>query len=108
MTQPCLAVRVNTANPNHHLWDNHGTWWMHYTLHLPDFTKQRVRQSLATHSVETARRRRDAVLAGKLWVGSDRRADRITARPAVAPYRLIEPCRCTSRREGESFLLRPV
>lgn len=62
MNKPSLAVRVNKLNPNHHLWDNHGTWWLHYTLHLPDFTKHRVRQSLATRCVHTARRRRDAVL----------------------------------------------
>lgn len=58
-----LAVRVNRANRDHHLWNNHGTWWVHFTLHLPDFTKQRVRRSLATRCVKTARRRRDAVLA---------------------------------------------
>ncbi len=58
-----LVIRVNHANPNHHLWENHGTWWMHYTLHLPDFTKRRIRQSLATKRVGIARRRRDAVLS---------------------------------------------
>ena len=63
MSHPRLAVRINRTNANHHLWDNHGTWWMHYTLHLPDFTKRRVRQSLGTRCVKTARGRRDAVLA---------------------------------------------
>ena len=63
MSHPRLAVRINRANANHHLWANHGTWWIHYTLHLPDFTKRRVRQSLATRCIKTARRRRDAVLA---------------------------------------------
>ena len=62
MSASNLAVRINRTNPNHHLWDNHGTWWVHYTLHLPDFTKRRMRQSLATRRVETARQRRDALL----------------------------------------------
>lgn len=66
MSHPRLPERLNRANRNHHLWNNHGTWWVHYTLHLPDFTKQRVRRSLATRSIETARRRRDAVLAAIL------------------------------------------
>jgi hypothetical protein len=58
-----VAVRVNRANLNHHLWDNHGTWWMHYTVHLPDFTKRRIRRSLATRCVKIARCRRDAALS---------------------------------------------
>ncbi|MDG2214598.1 MAG: hypothetical protein P8M70_12265 [Verrucomicrobiota bacterium] len=59
-----LSVRLNGDNPNHHLWNNHGTWWVHYTLHLPDHTKKRVRESLHTQDVEEARRLRDKFLAG--------------------------------------------
>ena len=33
-----LSLRVNDANENHHLWNNNGTWWVHYTVHLADFT----------------------------------------------------------------------
>ncbi len=58
-----LALRLNAANPNHHLWNNHGTWWCHYTLHEPDYTKRRVRVSLGTPDVAEARRRRDLLLA---------------------------------------------
>jgi hypothetical protein len=58
-----LAVRVNPANPDHHLWNNHGTWWCHYTLHLPDFTKRRVRRNLGTRLLAEARQRRDQLLA---------------------------------------------
>ena len=50
-------------NPDHHLWNNHGTWWLHYTMHLPDYTKRRIRKSLGTHNVEEARQRRDEILA---------------------------------------------
>lgn len=59
-----IALRgADTTNPNHHIWDNNGTWWLHYTLHLADYTKRRVRESLRTRDVEEARRRRDARLA---------------------------------------------
>ena len=58
-----LAVRVDHSNPNHHLWNNNGTWWCHYTLHQPDSTKLRVRRSLGTADVAEARARRDALLA---------------------------------------------
>ncbi len=58
-----LSIRLNNDNPNHHLWDNHGTWWVHYTLHLPDHTKKRVRKSLRTQDLNKARRLRDELLA---------------------------------------------
>lgn len=60
------ALRIADANPDHHLWNNNGTWWVHYTLHLPDYTKQRVRRSLGTRHARTARRRRDELFAGLL------------------------------------------
>ena len=63
--QSSLAVRVNRANPNHHLWNNNGKWWCHYTIHKPDFTKARVRRSLGTEDVIEARARRDALLANQ-------------------------------------------
>ena len=53
------VLRINRDNPDHHLWNNHGTWWCHYTIHRPDFTKQRCRRSLATRDRAIARRRRD-------------------------------------------------
>lgn len=57
-----LSFRVRGHNQNHHLWFNNGSWWMHYTVHLPDGTKQRVRRSLRTRSIELAHARRDAIL----------------------------------------------
>jgi len=59
--QPALAIRF-TDNPNHHLWNNHGTYWCHYTEHLPDYTKRRVRRSLHTSDSGVARVRRDRLL----------------------------------------------
>lgn len=58
-----LAVRVDRSNPDHHLWNNRGTWWCHFTLHKPDYTAQRVRVSLKTRDLREARARRDELLA---------------------------------------------
>jgi hypothetical protein len=57
-----LSVRTDAQNPDHHLWNNNGTWWCHYTIHRPDHTKQRVRRSLGTHDLREARGRRDTIL----------------------------------------------
>ena len=56
------SIRVLAHNADHHLWNNHGTWWCHYTVHLPDYTKRRVRLSLGTPSVNRARKLRDEIL----------------------------------------------
>lgn len=53
------SIRIDPNNPNHHLWCNNGTWWIHYTLHRSDYTVQRVRKSLRTRDLRTARRKRD-------------------------------------------------
>lgn len=58
-----LAVRVDPSNPDHHLWNNRGTWWCHFTLHRADYTAQRVRVSLKTRDQREARERRDELLA---------------------------------------------
>jgi len=60
LEQPTLAIR-KTDNQNHHLWNNNGTWWCHYTEHLPDYTKRRVRKSLHTDSIGIARVLRDSL-----------------------------------------------
>jgi hypothetical protein len=59
MNSPKIVLRINAANPNHHLWNNNGTWWCHYTEHRPDFTKHRVRMSLQTPRLAAARVKRD-------------------------------------------------
>jgi hypothetical protein len=53
------GIRVRAENPNHHLWNNHGTWFLHYTVHPTPFTKERIRRSLGTKDVAVARERRD-------------------------------------------------
>jgi len=59
MSTATPSLRVDPGNPNHHLWNNHGTWWLHYTLHLPNYTKRRIRRSLQTQDLTEARCRRD-------------------------------------------------
>jgi hypothetical protein len=50
-------------DPNHHLWRNGRLYWVAFTVHLPNWQKERVRFSLGTPDLEEARRRRDQVLA---------------------------------------------
>lgn len=57
------SLRIQNTNPDHHLWNNNGTWWCHYTLHLPDYTKKRVRHGLGTSDLERARQLRDSLFA---------------------------------------------
>ena len=57
------AIRIAAENPNHHLWNNHGTWFLHYTVHPTQFTKERIRRSLGTKDLQLARTRRDVFFA---------------------------------------------
>ncbi len=57
------ALRINPRNPNHHLYDNNGTWWIHFHVHRPDYTKARIRESLGTNCLTAARELRDLALA---------------------------------------------
>ena len=63
MNNEILSIRASADNPNHNLWLNNGTWSVAYTVHLPNQTKKRVRQSLGTKKVALARQRRDDLLA---------------------------------------------
>ena len=57
-----LSLRIDLRNPDHHLWNNNGTWWCHFTLHTSDNTKHRIRRSLRTNDRSVARARRDELL----------------------------------------------
>ena len=57
------AIRVSADNPNHHLWNNHGTWFLHYTVYPTPLTKDRIRRSLGTKDLAVARSRRDVFFA---------------------------------------------
>jgi hypothetical protein len=75
MENPRIAVYSVRKNPNHNIWNNNGTWWVHYTVHLPDYTKRRIRQSLNTRSISEARCRRDELLTKRRFAPSkDREA----------------------------------
>jgi len=58
-----LAVRIDETNPNHHIWNNNGTWWVHYTVYPTPVTVERRRASLRTKDVATARIRRNLLFA---------------------------------------------
>jgi hypothetical protein len=64
IASPVISRRQKAAGPDHHLWNNHGTWWFHGTFHLPDGTAERVRVNLKTADLTSARLRRDHILAG--------------------------------------------
>jgi len=69
-----LSLRVRGGNLNHHLWNNNGMYWCHFTVHLADFTKERRRLSLGTDNLGEARRLRDALLAtfgGEIGLGDE-------------------------------------
>jgi len=57
-----VSARSGDSNPDHHLWNNRGTWWCHFTLHRADYTAERIRVSLKTRDLEVARCRRDELL----------------------------------------------
>ncbi len=78
--QAVLSIRVDAENENHHLWNNHGTWWCHYTVHPTEWTKKRVRISLHTRDVHEARARRDEHLAGLLETPPPFQTSRATRR----------------------------
>lgn len=58
-----LSLRIAEDNPNHHIYCNNGTWWIHYTTHPCRVTSDRKRASLKTRDLAVARKRRDAFLA---------------------------------------------
>jgi hypothetical protein len=60
---PYLTRRQRPSGENHHLWSNHGTWWFHGTVHLPDHTSVRCRCNLKTGDPAVARQKRDRILS---------------------------------------------
>jgi len=81
------SIRIKAENPNHHLWNNHGTWFLHYTVHPTSFTKERIRRSLGTKDLAIARRRRD-----RLFCRTQRRRRRgltLTQSPARQQGRVL-------------------
>ncbi|MBG31266.1 MAG: hypothetical protein CMI31_14915 [Opitutae bacterium] len=54
-------MRIDHDNPDHHVWDNNGTWWLHYVVYPTRATAERRRVSLKTKILEEARSRRDRI-----------------------------------------------
>ncbi len=57
------SIRIRTQNPDHHLYNNNGFWWLHYTSYPTRVTTKRIRRSLKTRNLTVARERRDIFLA---------------------------------------------
>jgi len=64
------SVRIDTRNPLHHVWLNHGVFWTHFTLHFGN-RKRRIRRSLKTSDVQVAIARRDALFDRLRTEGED-------------------------------------
>jgi len=78
------GIRVRAENENHHLWNNHGTWFLHYTVHPTPFTKERIRRSLGTKDIKVARERRDTFFAQLVSEAAKAATATALARKAVA------------------------
>jgi hypothetical protein len=57
-----LVTRRTKENPNHHLWNNNGTWWAWASLRTSEGQRFRHRFSLGTNDLDAARRKRDRIL----------------------------------------------
>lgn len=58
------SIRVDPTNPDHHLYRNNGgCWWIHYKEYPTPVTERRIRRSLRTKCLTTARERRDRLFA---------------------------------------------
>lgn len=59
--QETLSIRVAGSNPLHHLWNNHGVWWIHYTILINGVRQRRMRYSLRTRDLTEAKEKRDRI-----------------------------------------------
>ena len=57
-----LSIRIYGDNPTHHLWNNNGVWFIHYTVYPTPITKKRIRRSLKTKCLKEAQAKRDQIL----------------------------------------------
>ena len=79
------GVKNKNPNPDHHIWNNNGTYWCHYTIHNDDYTKQRVRVSLGTNDVKIARALRDFLMQAPPKIASNIPKMRGQAMPDFSP-----------------------
>jgi len=57
-----LKMRAVEKNPNHHIWNNNGTWYCKFVLILANGERSVICNSLVTKDVEVARRNRDLLI----------------------------------------------
>ena len=57
-----LAGYPRRGNPNHHLFNTRGTWFLQITIHRGPVS-ERLRGSLKTKDLGEARRKRDVLIA---------------------------------------------
>ena len=62
MAKFALAIRINPYNPTHHLFNNHGTWWCHFSVVENNFIQWRVRVNLQPDNLLQAQAKRDRIL----------------------------------------------
>ena len=89
-------------NPDHHIWNNNGTFWCHFTVHNPDYTKERVRVSLRTKDRNEARQRRDFIMRGTSAIVTMLPPFRGQAMPDIAPE-FEESCPIMRSRNRADF-----
>ena len=77
------SLRISDTNPNHHLWNNNVTWFLHYTVYPTPITKERIRRSMGTKDVKLAQERRDQFFS-HLAKQSSGPAPALTGQVAVA------------------------
>lgn len=94
---PRPVLGSHEIDPNHHLWRNGRLWWVAFTVHLPNWQKERIRMSLGTAKVVEARRRRDDLLSRYAEVRGCELSLRLHPREA----------RSSRRRSGERTGARP-
>jgi hypothetical protein len=56
---PKRRHEITATNPNHHLWQHGKNWWVYCAVNPTPRTKDKLRRSLSTECVHTARFRRD-------------------------------------------------
>jgi hypothetical protein len=62
MSDWSLSVRVRSNNPEHHLFNNHGTWWCHFWAIADGIRQKRFRVNLHTRVLSEARSKRNSLL----------------------------------------------
>ena len=101
-----LAIRVSRDKANHHLWNNNGTWWFHFTVRSDQGVSKRIRHSLKTTDIEKARSSRDRILNALTRVAGDELRDALawSGEAEERFFRADAPSSQTDRRDLDEFV----